>query len=598
MKKIKIFIKKHFSSFAYFYSYLKNKVFLGFTSNIMVSVLDSLGLVMFFPLLKVIGEEGNLDSEDLGKLHYLIDFIEYLGIPLTVMGVLSVMLVFFMLKGVVIYISRVYIIFLQEGFVRDIRLNLIKGLNNMSFKSFISSDVGRIQNTISGEVDRVSLGFRYYFETFQQATMVFVYLGFAFVIDYQFAILVTIGGVLTNFLYKNIYKHTESASRRLTSHNSLFQGQVIQYVGNFKYLKSTGKANIYAEKLRETVFKIEVARRKIGRLASISFAIREPILVGVIAVVIVVQVKFFNGAMGGIVISLLLFFRALQSMTIMQGQWNRFLESSGSLENMQDFQKSLLSSKEANGDIIMDPFKTAIVFDNVKFSYGETTILNNINIQIQKNQSYAFVGESGSGKTTLVNMIAGLVPEDVGRIYVDSIPLKDLKKESYQKRIGYVSQDAVIFNDTIYNNVTFWAEPTPENVNRFKQSIKQAALVEFLDALPEKEQTQLGNNGINLSGGQKQRISIARELYKDIDILILDEATSALDSETENAIQKSIDALQGKYTILIVAHRLSTIRNTNKIVFMDKGEIIDIDNFEGLTERQKRFRKMVELQEL
>src|SRR5690554_3933004 len=144
----------------------------------------------------------------------------------------------------------------------------------------------------------------------------------------------------------------------------------------------------------------------------------------------------------------------------------------------------------------------------------------------------------------------------------------------------------------------FRSEPTPENIKRFQFSIKQASLTNFLEELPEKEKTKLGNNGINLSGGQKQRISIARELYKDIDILILDEATSALDSETENAIQESIDALHGKYTILIVAHRLSTIKNADQIVFMDNGLIVAVDTFEKLIQKQERFRKMVELQEL
>src|SRR5690625_3318476 len=133
---------------------------------------------------------------------------------------------------------------------------------------------------------------------------------------------------------------------------------------------------------------------------------------------------------------------------------------------------------------------------------------------------------------------------------------------------------------------------------RFERSVQQASLTECIRELEEGEETQLGNNGINLSGGQKQRVSIAREMYKDIDILILDEATSSLDSETEKAIQESIEALQGNYTLLIVAHRLSTIKNADRIVFMDKGKIIDIDSFDNLIRKQDRFRKMVELQEL
>ena len=234
----------------------------------------------------------------------------------------------------------------------------------------------------------------------------------------------------------------------------------------------------------------------------------------------------------------------------------------------------------------------------VDFYYGETPILKKIDLEIQKNESVAFVGESGCGKSTLVNLIVGLLPEDEGIIQVDGRPLKSLSKVTYQERIGYVSQDTVVFNDTLYNNVTLWATKNKQNLARFEKSMHQASLSNFIKELPKGMDTELGNNGINLSGGQKQRVSIARELYKDIDILILDEATSALDSETEKAIQESINALQGEYTLIIVAHRLATIRNVDKIVLLDKGEIVDIANFKKLADRQYRFRKMVELQEL
>src|SRR5690554_5091930 len=215
-----------------------------------------------------------------------------------------------------------------------------------------------------------------------------------------------------------------------------------------------------------------------------------------------------------------------------------------------------------------------------------------------KNQSVAFVGESGSGKTTLVNLISGLLKPNKGQVKIDGTNLDELKKSSYQSRIGYIAQEPVIFNDTIFNNVTFWAEPTEENKTKFYEAITKASIAEFIGTLKNKENTLLGNNGINLSGGQKQRISIARELYKDIDILILDEATSALDSETEKEIQTNIDALKGNYTILIIAHRLSTIKNTDMVYLMDKGKIVGQGNFAQLAQNSERFRKMVELQEI
>jgi subfamily B ATP-binding cassette protein MsbA len=214
------------------------------------------------------------------------------------------------------------------------------------------------------------------------------------------------------------------------------------------------------------------------------------------------------------------------------------------------------------------------------------------------NETIAFVGESGSGKTTLVNILAGLIPADEGLVYINDINRNEIDIKSYQSKVGYITQDPVIFNDTIFNNVTLWDEPNAVNIQRFHSVLEKAAIDSFVLEQPLGANTILGNDGVNLSGGQKQRISIARELYKDIEFLIMDEATSALDSETERAIQESIDALKGFYTIFIVAHRLSTIRNADRIVVMNKGEIQQIGSYEELINSSVLFKKMIELQEL
>jgi subfamily B ATP-binding cassette protein MsbA len=247
---------------------------------------------------------------------------------------------------------------------------------------------------------------------------------------------------------------------------------------------------------------------------------------------------------------------------------------------------------------MFDRLKKQVALKDVDFYYGDTLILNNISLEINKNTSIAFVGESGSGKTTLVNIIAGLLPIDNGHLEMDGIPMNQLARETYQQRIGYITQEPVVFNDTIFNNISLWAEPTPEMVNRFWQALEQASLLDFINQLPDKEQTLLGHSGISLSGGQRQRLSIARELFKDIDILIMDEATSALDSETEWAIKESIEALHGKYTLISVAHRLSTIKHADVVVFMDKGRILGKGNFEELCQQVPRFKRMVEFQEI
>lgn len=599
MKLLKTLIKKHFTGFTFFYRYLGSKIFLAFVLSVAVSFLDGLGLSMFFPLLQVVGGENSIaSSNDLGNLAFIVKGLEASGISLTLISVLGFMIVFFSLKGIAKYAQEVYLIALRQKFIRDIRLKSLALLNNISFKQFIGSDVGRIQNTMTGETDRVSQAFQAYFMAFQQGIMVAVYMGFAFFLDAEFALLVCVGGLLSNFLYKQLYTRTKDASRKLTGNSSAFQGEIIQHIANFKYLKASGRVNSYGEKLKNSIHDIEESRLKIGILNSISTAAREPLLVAIVAAVIFVQVRYFDGAMGPILISLLFFYRALTSMMQMQQQWNKYMEFSGSLDNLKDFQETLGKQQERQGKQKIEQFQQAITLEQACFAYGNHKVLNNINLSIAKNQSIAFVGESGSGKTTLVSLLAGLLPPTQGQVQIDGININELDKESYQQRIGYVSQDPVIFNDTIFNNITFWAEKTAANIERFEQVLAQASLTEFVLSLAEQAETKLGNNGINLSGGQKQRISIARELFKEIDILVLDEATSALDSETERTIQESIEALQGQYTLIMIAHRFSTIRNADVVVLLDKGELVDKGSFTELQERQERFKKMVELQEI
>ena len=299
-----------------------------------------------------------------------------------------------------------------------------------------------------------------------------------------------------------------------------------------------------------------------------------------------------------ILISLIFFYRALTNLMQMQTRWNKFLAVSGSLENMTAFGKELRSNKEKRGTLKLEAQIEKMELSKVNFYYNETAILKNISLNIQKHESIAFVGESGSGKTTLVNIIAGLLPIDNGNYFLNGESIEKIDKRSIQKKIGYITQDPVIFNDTVFNNISFWDEDNESNRERFWLAVKQASILGFINELTDKENTILENNGVNLSGGQRQRISIARELYKNVEILILDEATSALDSETEKAIQENIDELKGNYTILIVAHRIATIKNADRIVVMKKGEISNVNTFSNLIDESPYFKKLVELQEI
>ena len=302
-----------------------------------------------------------------------------------------------------------------------------------------------------------------------------------------------------------------------------------------------------------------------------------------------------KGNFSDILISLLLFYRALGHLVAIQNSWNYFLTSSVGVEEVDELMAEFKKHKEPSHQNTIHYIKD-INIQNISLSYGNTPILKDINFNIKSKTSVAFVGESGAGKTSLANIICGLLQPNDGKILVENQSLYESNLPSFRDKIGYITQEAVIFDDTIFNNITFWAEKTSENMEKFHQVIKMVSLGNFLEGLEEKEDSRLGNNGILVSGGQKQRISIARELYKDVELLIMDEATSALDSETEKNIKDNIDILHGKFTMIIIAHRLSTIKNVDKVFLLDKGEIIDSGSYKELIEKSEKFRQMVELQ--
>ncbi len=212
------------------------------------------------------------------------------------------------------------------------------------------------------------------------------------------------------------------------------------------------------------------------------------------------------------------------------------------------------------------------------------------------------MGESGAGKSTLIDMMTLLLRPKQGEIYIDNINSKEIDIPSWRSQIGYVSQETVVFDDSIANNICLWKgdfENDEEVRERVQKAAKRAYAHDFIENLNQGYQTIVGDRGVRLSGGQRQRLFIARELYKNPNLLILDEATSSLDTESERFIQKSIDALKGSMTVVIIAHRLSTIKNSDLIYVIEDGNIIENGTYDELTlNRKSRFAKMVAIQSL
>lgn len=595
-------VKSLFSDFFFFYKYLGLKLFLAVILSFIVGLLDGLGLAMFIPLLQLVGGnkegESTVQIEGLGNFDYFLNFLQGIGIDLNLTSVLLIILVFFSLKGLAKFCESYYNIILTTYFVKKIRIEAVNAISNINYSYFIKVDSGKIQNTLSGEIERLQQSYRHYSSGIQFFISIIVYVSLAFLTNPQFAFLVAIGGSLSNLIYTQLYKKTKSTSKKITSGNHIFHGLMMQQIQNFKYLRSTGQVNTFSKKIKKTIADLASGFKKIGFYNSILISTKEPLSISVVVLVILVQTTYFNAQLGPIILSLMFFYRSLNQIINYQNSRNSFMNYSGSLENYKDFIQDLNKNKldYDKGKVIEEINTLCLV--NANFSYDNRSFLKEINIKINKNQTIAFVGQSGSGKSTLTNILTGLLFLESGKMLINDIEIKNINLNAFQSKIGYITQEPVIFNDTLFNNITFWAEKSTLNLEKFKNCLKLASLTDFYENLEKKEETELGNNGVMVSGGQKQRIAIAREIYKDVDLLVMDEATSALDTATEKEIQESFEKLKGKFTLIVIAHRLSTIKSSDVIYLLNNGEIECSGNFYTLQKFSNEFKNMVELQEI
>ena len=566
--------------------------------GIFVGIFDGFGLAMFIPILEMVGSaDSPLNSEAMGHFGFLLTFFQNFGLTFSLNSLLFILLGFFTLKGLAKSLEEFVSMRNRQRLATSVRVDAIQSLSGLHFKVFSKADSGEIQNLMSGEVERLSYAFFYYSGFIHQGVLTISYIVLALIANPSFGLLILLGGLLSSLLFRALFQKSKMLSDRLVTHNNIFQGLIIQLVALFKYLKATGLIRDYSSYLIKRVWSIERNLRSISFLQAFLTGIREPLLIGMVIVAIFIQVNWLGEPFSSTLMSLLFFYRGMGAMLNMQTHYNRFLGHSASLNRIAEFITFLKSNQKQTGGQSAYHFDHEIRMNQVCFEYDEKVpVVSDLSMTIKKNETIALIGESGSGKTTIANLIAGLFEPSSGMIYIDGQPLSDLNKEVYQRHIGYISQEPVIFDDTLFNNVTFWQPKNEETMKKFLQVVEQAKISTFFDSLPDKEDSRLGNNGITLSGGQKQRISIARELYKDIDLLIMDEATSALDAETESSIKENIDALKGKLTILIIAHRLSTIKNADRILMLKNGRVDAEGNYKKLESDSPSFKRMLQLQ--
>lgn len=562
--------------------------------SFLTGVLESIGISLVLPVIQslLIGENaiGSLNID------YIVNFVRFVGVEHSNENLIILLFGVFVIKALFKFITGYIKVYYSSGFLLQMRSNLLKMFTRLDFLSYTKKDAGKLSNSITLEVENVISGFIYFCNYLVTIFTGFSFIFFILTINPWFALVVVVFGAVYYTLFRRLNRSIKNISIRITEHNSNFNSVLIQYIHSFKYLKSTNAFNKLKENLVGTINRIRELKIRKDVKSNFISAVQEPSLIIMIAFVIYISLKVFNIPAASIFILLLLFYRSTNYFLSAQNIWNTFLGHTGSSKSIIELHDSLSEGEEIIPGTIKTGQFNEITLENVYFNYNEySIILNNISVSIPANKTIAFVGKSGSGKSTLVNILSGIIMPKKGQVAVDGVPLSAIDILSWRERIGYITQESVIFNDTILNNITLWNYDERIDFQRLQDAIEMSQLSDFIKCKEDFEKL-VGDRGVTISGGQRQRICIARELYKKPALLILDEATSALDSETEKFVQESIDALKGKITIIIIAHRFSTIKNADIIHMMEAGELVESGTFGELTSSSSAFARMNDIQ--
>ena len=579
--------------------YLGVRMYLIYILGIISSFLEGIGILMLLPLLQSIDDGSRVESESLlGET--LNSFINYLGLSNSMYSILAIIAIAFILKGVITFFAHGLTASLMGTLLKEIKMRLFELYSNMSYNYFSSKNTGDLINLINEQPTKALEAFRQLAWLGSYLVNTIVLMSLAFLMTFSFGVMALGFGVIILILFLKMNAYVQTLSRITAEENGTLTKWLIQSLHGFKYLISTNQITSLKRYIFKSISILTNTQIKSGIAGAFTQSVREPIAVVFIVSILYIQIYYFNSRIEPILVSIALFYRALNSTLAVQSAFQATFQNIGSMELVH---REFITQKQnqlLDGEISIGKLSKGIDLKNLSFTYEKNSKgVRSISINIPAKSSIAFIGESGSGKTTLADIITLTHKHNSGDMYIDGVSSNRINKSSWNSQIGYVSQDTLIFDDTIANNITMWKDDIndPDALKRVRDAAHQANILDFIDTLEDGFNTKVGDRGVLLSGGQKQRIFIARELYRNPNLLILDEATSALDSESEIKIQESIESLKGKITVIIIAHRISTIKNVDKIYIMENGKIIESGNFKELkNNRQSKLSKMAELQ--
>tara|TARA_B100000212_G_scaffold113783_1_gene84811 strand:+ start:6809 stop:8608 length:1800 start_codon:yes stop_codon:yes gene_type:complete len=584
----------------------RSLMFISVLSSIIYVILNSLSIWLIGTMLGnimsgesfVIQNPSNLNE----KLNFIVQNFIGQGSQLEQIKSLCIMLgLIFIFKNILYYISNLTMAYVQSNVITKIRIKLFRHISSLSLSFFHNIKTAELSSILIRDIAGMRVAFS---QSLQKIIIepisIISFIFLLFIINIKFTILVLVIIPISGFFSYKVGQSIRRKSKRTSIQSAGILNIIKETLNNIKIVKifnleNTENKNFIKE--NNKYFNLIFNQSKLAHLLT---PINETIglIVGILLIWFGGISVLEDGTMKSedFIKFILLLFAMLQPIRKLANVNVLFQNGIAAAERVFTIFDNEDKIKESNTPVKIDSFKKSINFKNVNFKYenNNNTILEDINFEIIKGQTIAIVGKSGAGKTTLTDLLPRFYDPTEGDIFVDSLNLKDLALKDLRNLFGIVTQNVILFNDTIRNNIIQGNENASDA--DITKAIKSSNLEDLIDKLDHGLDTYIGENGVKLSGGEKQRLSIARALIKNPDILILDEATASLDSESEKKVHAAIDNIIIDRTVIIIAHRLSTIVNANKILVMDNGKIINVGSHDELLISSKIYKKLYSLQ--
>jgi subfamily B ATP-binding cassette protein MsbA len=504
-----------------------------------------------------------------------------------------------LIKGISEFLATYFINFVGHSVVRDLRNLLYSKLIQQTMAFFTRHSTGRLMSAVTSDIERIQYAVSQTAADFlKQSFTLLGLLGVLFYMDWRLAlgslILVPLVVLPSHNIGRYIRVSSRSSQDKMADLNKVLQ----ETFSGIRIVKAFGMELSEVEKFKAATRRLlRVSLRWVKAQAATSPIMEVLGAITVAGLLLYARNEISRHAQttGGFVAFLVALIKTYEPIKRLTGVHNAAAQAVGASEQVFHYLDLHPDIHDEPGAAALPPFEHQIEFQNVDFDYEEgLPLLRNIDLRIRKGEVVAIVGSSGAGKTTLASLIPRFFDVTRGRLLIDGYDVRRLKLNSLRAQIGIVTQETILFNDTVYNNICYGSQLASEEAAR--EAARAALAEDFILEMPEGYQTAIGERGQRLSGGQRQRIAIARALLKNPPILILDEATSELDTESELLVQKALANLMRGRTVLVIAHRLSTVRRAERIIVLDHGTITEVGTHEDLISRGGMYQKLHELQ--